>query len=108
MRPKSVEKFKTKIRELTPRHHNLDQQVVTKVNQVIRGTANYFATAFSSVKTQFRALDGWVRMRIRCMKFKHKRRSDNWRLRRKHLRNMGFAFLSECRDPPAVGTTRRP
>ena len=24
MRPKSVEKFKTKIRELTPRHHNLD------------------------------------------------------------------------------------
>ena len=26
MRPKSVEKFKTKIRELTPRHHNLDQR----------------------------------------------------------------------------------
>ena len=24
MRPKSVEKFKTKIRDLTPRHHNLD------------------------------------------------------------------------------------
>jgi RNA-directed DNA polymerase len=105
MRPKSVEKFKTKIRELTPRHHNLDAEVVTKVNQVIRGTANYFATAFSSVGKQFRALDGWVRMRIRCMKFKHKRRSDNWRLRRKHLANMGFVFLSECRAPPAVGTT---
>ena len=105
MRPKSVEKFKTKIRELTPRHHNLDQEVVKKVNQVIRGTANYFATAFSSVRKQFRALDGWIRMRIRCMKFKHKRRSDNWRLPRKHLRHLGFVFLSECRAPPTVGTT---
>ena len=47
MRPKSVEKFKTKIRELTPRHHNLDAEVIQKINQVIRGTANYFATAFS-------------------------------------------------------------
>ncbi len=105
MRPKSVEKFKTQIRELTPRHHNLDQEVVKKVNQVIRGTANYFATAFSSVRKQFRALDGWIRMRIRCMKFKHKRRSDNWRLPRKHLRHLGFVFLSECRAPPTVGTT---
>jgi len=105
MRPKSVEKLKTKIRELTPRHHNLDQEVVKKVNQVIRGTANYFATAFSSVRKQFRALDGWIRMRIRCMKFKHKRRSDNWRLQRKHLRHLGFVFLCECRAPPMVGTT---
>src|SRR5260370_6093724 len=47
MRPKSVEKFKTKIRELTPRTHNLDLQVIKKVNAVVRGTANYFATAFS-------------------------------------------------------------
>lgn len=104
MRPKSVEKLKTKIRELTRRHHNLDQEVVKQVNQVIRGTANYFATTWSSVGEQFRVLDGWIRMRIRCMKFKHKRRSDNWRLQRKHLRNLGFVFLSECRAPPAVGT----
>jgi hypothetical protein len=39
MRAKSVEKYKAKIRELTPRHHNLDQEVVAKVNAVIRGTA---------------------------------------------------------------------
>jgi hypothetical protein len=45
MRAKSVEKYKAKIRELTPRHHNLNQEVVAKVNAVIRGTANYFATA---------------------------------------------------------------
>jgi RNA-directed DNA polymerase len=102
MRPKSVEKFKTKIREITERHRNLDQEVVRKVNAVVRGTANYFATSFSDVWTLFRGLDGWLRMRIRAMKFKRKSRSDNWRLQRKHIRNLGFAFLSDARAPPAV------
>jgi RNA-directed DNA polymerase len=106
MRLKSVEKFKTKIRELTARHHNLDHEVVTKVNQVVRGTANYFATAFSDVQNLFRSLDCWLRMRIRCMKFKCKRLTDNLRLRQKHLRNLGFIFLSDVwHPPPAVGTT---
>jgi RNA-directed DNA polymerase len=105
MRPKSVEKFKTKIRELTVRHHNLDHEVVTKVNQVVRGTANYFATAFSNVRNLFRSLDGWIRMRIRCMKYKCKRRTDNLRLRRKHFRNLGFIFLSDVGRLRAVRTT---
>jgi RNA-directed DNA polymerase len=105
MRPKSVEKFKAKIRELTPRHHNLDQEVVKKVNAVVRGTANYFATPFSKVGDLFRTLDRWIRMRIRCMKFKRKRATDNWRLHGKHLANLGFVFLSEPRAPPAVDTT---
>jgi RNA-directed DNA polymerase len=104
MRPKSVEKFKTKIRELTLRHHNLDQDVVMKVNQVVRGTANYFATAFSDFRNLFRVLDRWLRMRIRCMKFKGKRLTDNLRLRRKHLRNLGFIALTDIRPPPAVRT----
>jgi len=102
MRPKSVEKFKTKIRAITQRKRNLDHEVVRKVNAVVRGTANYFATSFSNVWTLFRGLDGWMRMRIRAMKFKRKSRSDNWRLLRKHLRNLGFLFLSDARAPPAV------
>jgi len=104
MRPKAVEKFKTKIRELTPRHHNLDQEVVKKVNAVVRGTANYFATSFSSVRDLFRTLDRWTRMRLRCMKFKRKQTTDNWRLQRKHLANLGFVFLADAWYPPAVGT----
>jgi RNA-directed DNA polymerase len=104
MRPKSVEKFKTKIRELTQRRHNLDHEVVTKVNRVVRGTANYFASWFSSVASRFRDLDRWLRMRLRAMKFKRKSRRDNWRLRLKHLRKLGFVFLSDARAPPAVGT----
>ena len=105
MRPKSVEKFKNKIRELTVRHHNLDHEVITKVNQVVRGTANYFATAFSTVRDLFRRLDRWVRMRIRCMKFKSKRLTDNWRLKRKHFRNMGLLCLADVWFPPVVRTT---
>jgi len=105
MRPKSVEKFKAKIRELTPRHHNLDQEVVRKVNAVVRGTVNYFATPFSEVCNLFRTLDRWLRMRIRCMKFKRKQITDNWRFQRKHLANLGFVFLADDWYPPVVGTS---
>lgn len=81
MRPKSLEKFKTKIREITRRCHNLDARAIEKLNQVIRGTANYFATEFSTCIKLYQKLDKWIRMRIRCMKFKRKSEVDNYRLR---------------------------
>ena len=81
MRAKSLEKFKTKIRELTRRCHNLDARAIEKLNQVIRGTANYFATNFSTCIKLFQKLDKWIRMRVRCMKFKRKSEFDNYRLR---------------------------
>jgi group II intron reverse transcriptase/maturase len=101
MRPKSVEKFKTKIRELTPRHHNLEARVIVQLNRVIRGTANYFATTFSSCGDLFRSLDRWIRMRIRCMKFKRKSRADNGRLRLRTLAGWGLLSLSDLRPAPA-------
>ena len=81
MRSKSMENFKTKVRELTRRCHNLDAQVIEKLNRVIRGTANYFATDFSTCIWLFQQLDKWIRMRLRCMKFKRKSDCDNYRLR---------------------------
>ena len=81
MRTKSLEKFKTKVRDLTRRCNNLDARVIEKLNQVIRGTANYFATNFSTCVKLFQKLDKWIRMRIRCMKFKRKSERDNYRLR---------------------------
>jgi len=101
MRPKSMEKFKTRIRDLTPRHHNLDDETVTKLNRVIRGTANYFATTFSAVGNTFRCLDRWIRMRLRCMRFKRKSRADNGRLRLRHFRDLGLLTLSQLRPAPA-------
>ncbi len=83
MRPKSVEKFKAKVRELTRRCHNLEARVIEKLNRVIRGTANYFAAEFSTCVKLFRQLDKWIRMRLRCMKFKRKSIEDNRRIRRR-------------------------
>ena len=81
MRPKSLEKFKTKVREITRRCNNLDANVIVKLNQVIRGTANYFATDFSTCIKLYQKLDKWIRMRVRCMKFKRKLSYDNYRMR---------------------------
>jgi group II intron reverse transcriptase/maturase len=78
MRSKSIEKLKDKIRELTRRSYNLDNYRIIKVNQVIRGTANYFATWFSHNRDLFTSLDKWIRVRLRCMKFDRKWRTDNY------------------------------
>lgn len=103
MRTKSVENFKTKVRELTRRSHNLDAAMIEKLNRVIRGTANYFATPWSHCGDMYRSLDRWIRMRLRCMKVKRKSKVDNYRLRLKHLRRMGLLSLSELRPQRVRG-----
>lgn len=95
MRTKSREKFENKIREITTRSHNLDKEVIAKLNRVIRGTVNYFGTAFSTMKSNFRELDRWIRRRIRCMKYKRINKIDNSHLLNKHIKQMG---LLNCYD----------
>lgn len=97
MRAKSVENFKTKVREITRRSHNLDAEVIQRLNRVIRGTANYFATPWSHCGDAYRSLDRWIRMRLRCMKLKRKSAKDNFRLRLKHFRHLGLLSLSDFR-----------
>jgi RNA-directed DNA polymerase len=108
MRDKSVQKFKSKIRELTPRHQNLDGNVIVKLNRVIRGTANYFATAFSTCRWAFQKLDSWLRMRLRCMKRKRKNYNDNAKLRVGYFRRkLGLLTLEEfCTYRDAKGQAR--
>ncbi len=85
MRSKSQQKFKDKVRELTVRKHNLNQEVIEKLNRVIRGTANYFATSFSTCRWLFQKLDSWVRMRLRCMKLDRKNYGDNHKVRKRYF-----------------------
>jgi RNA-directed DNA polymerase len=99
MREKAVEKFKKQIRELTIRSRNLDDKAVEKLNAVVRGVRNYFGVSFATVGNQFRTLDRWYRMRLRCMKYKRKSERDNWRLRNARLRRMGFVFLEDRLTP---------
>ena len=103
----NVENFKTKVRRITRRSHNLDAEVprcqmTGQLNRVIRGpvfrnTANYFATPWSHCGDMYRSLDRWIRMRLRCMKFKRKSQVDNVRIRLKHFRHMGLLSLSDLR-----------
>jgi RNA-directed DNA polymerase len=94
MRDKSKLKFKDKVRVLTQRHHNLDNEAVVRLNRVIRGTANYFAPMFATNQGLFQKLDSWIRMRLRCMKKKRKSYHDNHRLKCGYFeRKLGLVTL---------------
>jgi RNA-directed DNA polymerase len=90
IRQKSREKFEDKIKELTKRSHNFDAEVIKKLNQVIRGTVNYFQTGFSKVKDYFRRTDNWIRERLRWMKYKSKRQTHHLKLKNKHITRRGL------------------
>ena len=109
MRDKSVQKFKAKVRDLTQRHHNLDRMAIVKLNQVIRGTANFFATSFSTCRWTFQKLDSWIRMRLRAMKLKRKNYNDNHKLRVGYFRRqLGLLTLEEfCMYRDQHGLARR-
>jgi len=109
MREKSVQKFKAKVRELTVRKCNLDAEAIKKLNRVIRGTANYFATQFSTCRWMFQKLDSWIRMRLRSMKLKRKNYADNKKLRAGFFRRkLSLLTLEEfCTYRDARGEARR-
>ncbi len=95
IREKSREKFEEKIKKITTRSRNLDAKVFEKLNQVIRGTVNYFHTRFSNVLYYFFKVDNWVRTRLRSMKYKSKSRTHHIKLKNKILAKRG---LLSCRE----------
>ena len=107
MRAKSLEKFKTKIRMITRRCNNLDARVIKKLNQVIRGMANYFAAEFSTCIKLFQKLDRWIRMRVRSMKFKRKVSYDNYRLKKRYFdKKLGLLQLLDFTQTTMSKTVR--
>ena len=95
MRAKSEEKFKTKIRAVTKRSHNLDVEVINTLNRVIRGTVNYFHPWFAKNLSQFKELDKWIRKRLRSMKYKRIWHTDNRRMKNKHFKRLGLKTCLE-------------
>lgn len=94
VRPKSIEKLKGRIREITTRSHNLDQKTIQKLNRVLIGFAHYFARPFATLKTQFAELDCWIRLRLRAMKFKRINNGNNRRWPTRCLTRLGLVSLS--------------
>lgn len=67
--PKSVEKMKNKIRELTSRNDGISHEMrARKINAYVRGWVNYYAIA--DMKSLAKETDGWLRRRIRCIQWK--------------------------------------
>lgn len=93
VRQKSIDKLKDNIRLATIRSHNLGLHTFSKLNRILRGFANYFATPFSSVKYQFDRLDRWIRKRLRCIKFNRISSLDNQRWRNRHIARKGLFSL---------------
>ena len=76
---KSVEKLKAKLHELTIRSKSISMESrIAKINLVIRGWVNYFRIC--KIKTVLKAIDMWLRVRIRMCIWKQ------WKTIRKRRR----------------------
>jgi len=92
---KAEERFKRKMKACTTRSHHLDAEVGMHVNRVIRGTVRSFATACTSCLGQCNERARWIRRRIRCMKDTRIWKTDNRRVKRRHIERMGFVLCRE-------------
>lgn len=67
--PKSVEKLKAKVRQITRRGRPLPlREVIEELVPVLRGWINYFRLA--AIRTLCRETDEWIRRRLRCYRLK--------------------------------------
>jgi RNA-directed DNA polymerase len=72
--PKSVERFKDKVRALTRRNRAGElPKVVAELNRLFRGWMGYFH--LGRAKVLMGELDGWVRRKLRCLKLKRCKRA---------------------------------
>ena len=84
--PKSVRRFKEKIREITGRSNGMGIEArKIRLNQTVRGWMNYFK--LSDAKKLVQSLDKWIRSRIRMVTWK---RWKKVRTRFKNLKRMGI------------------
>lgn len=88
------------MRDLTVRPHDLDGEVIEKLNRVIQGTAQYFATRWFTGRQVLRELDAWIRRRVRCMKYQRFSYNDNRRFRLKQCERLGLLRLARRRLRP--------
>jgi RNA-directed DNA polymerase len=91
---KSMDKLKDNIRNSTKRTQGVNlKTVIGRLNPVIRGHVNYFQ--LGDMQKTYRTLDCWVRMRLRCFKFKRKWRTDNKRFPIHRFSKMGLLSFEQ-------------
>ena len=86
--PKSMEKMKKKLREITNRNNAWSNEYrIEKLQQFIRGWVNYFKLA--DMKRMLREVDEWLRHRIRAIYWKQ------WKRVRTRIRKLRSLNLPE-------------
>lgn len=74
--PESIKRAKDKIRQLTCRTRGRSfDQVIMELNAYLRGWVNYFQMV--EAKSIFRAIDSWIRRKLRCYKLRQKKRGTS-------------------------------
>jgi RNA-directed DNA polymerase len=99
-RRKALDRFKDKVRELTPRNSGQSmEESVGQLNDMLRGWFGYFQ---HSSRTGFRGLDGYVRGRLRSILRKRAGRhgtgrgKDHQRWRNDYFDELGLFSLSQA------------
>jgi group II intron reverse transcriptase/maturase len=83
--PKSIARFKKKVRQITKRNRGISlTQVIEELNRYTMGWVNYFGIA--QAKSIMEKLDSWIRRRLRCFIWKQWKK---WGTRVRHLRKAG-------------------
>lgn len=99
-RKKALQRFKDRVRQLTPRQGGRAlQAVIHRLNALLRGWGRYFGVGH--VKGLYERLDQWVRMRVRSVAFRKKAQPEwNWRLPTHQLTRLGLiSLLQDCYVP---------
>ena len=67
--PQSLARAKERVRQITGRSRGVSiEQVIDELNSFLTGWVAYFRHA--ECKSQLRAMDGWVRRKLRCLRLK--------------------------------------
>jgi len=72
--PRSLERLKRRIREITRRNRGISlEQMIEELNAHLTGWVTYFR--YAACKTHLQRLDQWIRRKLRCVRLKQRKRT---------------------------------
>jgi RNA-directed DNA polymerase len=88
--PKSLDRAKEKIRQITRRTRGVSlAQVIVEINSFLIGWVHYYR--FAACRFDLQCLDGWIRRKLRCYRLKQRKRGRSMSA---FLRKMGVSAVS--------------
>ena len=74
MAPKSLDRAKDRIREITRRNRGVSfERIIGELNSFLSGWVTYFR--YAKAKNVLTRLDGWIRRKLRCVRLKQRKRA---------------------------------